>query len=114
MFSFFNSQKEILRLKKENENIKHNANEIISSIIRQHQVDINYMYSHKIVIPKHIKMIVNDLYKTSTINYECSICMENIIDLCITDCGHFYCVDCIKQIQTCSICNSEFKKKLKY
>jgi hypothetical protein len=106
MFNFLNSQKEISRLRTENENIKHNANIIISSIIRQHQLDIKYIYSHKIVIPEHIKTIIIDLYKSSSIIFDCPICMDNIIDLFITDCGHFYCFNCIKKIQKCSICNA--------
>ena len=44
--------------------------------------------------------IFNDLnnYIKDTVEEDCLICLEEINDIVISDCGHVYCLDCIKEL----------------
>tara|TARA_E500000178_G_scaffold22251_1_gene20744 strand:- start:1167 stop:1487 length:321 start_codon:yes stop_codon:yes gene_type:complete len=46
-------------------------------------------------------------------SYECTICMENDVNVCIVPCGHTFCSKCIKDANRCFICNSDIFMKQK-
>lgn len=59
----------------------------------------------------------SDFVQSLEENYECSICLESfslksnkLIKSC---CNHIYCKTCFDQINSCSICRTDLKKKIK-
>jgi hypothetical protein len=65
-------------------------------------------------IPEHIKEILRTLKS----EWDCSICLEKISDLEITNCGHFMCKNCFKILKettegnnwSCPVCRKSSKK----
>lgn len=73
-------------------------------------------------IPEHIKKEMKDMAKELKKKWECPVCLEMISDdeLEITNCGHYYCGECLRAWKKtcrdkgdikwkCSICNREHK-----
>jgi len=55
-------------------------------------------------IPEHIKTEIKEMAKALKKKWECPVCMDMIADeqLEITNCGHYYCKDCLESWkQTC-------------
>ena len=73
-------------------------------------------------IPEHIKTEMKEMAKALKKKWECPVCMDMIEDeaLEITNCGHYYCRDCLKSWQKackdrgdakwkCGMCNRSHK-----
>jgi rubrerythrin len=62
-------------------------------------------------IPSHIKNQLTDMAKELKKKWECPICMDFIPDgeVEITNCGHFFCKDCLKNLKQVSKNNHEDK-----
>jgi len=73
-------------------------------------------------IPTHIKASLTEMATALKKKYECPVCISMIEpdDLAITNCGHFYCKDCLEAIKSaaraahqpkyeCPICRRKHK-----
>ena len=56
-----------------------------------------------------------DIDKKKILNkYNCSVCFENEVRMCIVPCGHTFCLSCTDKIKnTCFACNGRVKEKTK-
>ena len=99
-------------LEKENNDIKIHTNILVDSLLASVKILETTLENNRHgYTQENIKNMIYDLYKTSSINYECIICFEYIEknNLKITDCGHYYCIKCYNILSECSNC----KRKLK-
>lgn len=62
-------------------------------------------------IPTHIKSQLTEMATALKKKWECPICFEFIPDgeVEITNCGHFYCKECLKNLKKASKDNNESK-----
>lgn len=69
----------------------------------------NILMDSKYMISVLTKLADNKILDDTDNN--CAICLENIIDGCITNCGHIFCSECIKNCLTykklCPICKKD-------
>ena len=85
---------------------------------RKHHIMLfqNYQMNQKIVeiddIPLHIINEYKSMMDWLKIELQCPICYDLIgsDNLKITNCGHKYCDECYKKIDTCAVCRREIKK----
>lgn len=55
-----------------------------------------------------------DTHKKVLSKYNCTICYENEVKMCIQPCGHTFCVGCTEKITTrCFVCNGNVTAKIK-
>jgi hypothetical protein len=137
---FYNSlklKKELEELKNENENIKINANTLLVTILNDLDIlkekykmlkqkniilqeenknlllNNNNLQENKIKIPKYIQNIIKEFYLNSSLIYDCPLCFEDINseNLIISDCGHYYCSNCLIKLDKCLTCNYNFTYK---
>ena len=67
----------------------------------------------KVEIPALPKCLVDEFMEMTLKlkkSVECPICFQEIIELSITGCGHKYCNECFKKIDTCAICRKKIFK----
>jgi late competence protein required for DNA uptake (superfamily II DNA/RNA helicase) len=65
-------------------------------------------------LPTHLKNEIEEMRAAARKDYECPICMDMIPSgqLDITNCGHFYCKECLAQLlrqadPKCAICRKK-------
>ena len=55
-----------------------------------------------------------DTHKKVLSKYNCTVCYENEVKMCIQPCGHTFCVGCTEKIATrCFVCNGNVTAKIK-
>ena len=55
-----------------------------------------------------------DTHKKVLSKYNCTVCYENEVKMCIQPCGHTFCVGCTEKITTrCFVCNGNVTAKIK-
>lgn len=99
-------------LEKENNDIKHHTNILVDSLLATITLLEDKLENSSLgYTQENIKNMIYELYNTSSINYECIICFDNIKKnkLKITDCGHYYCIKCYNILSECSNCKRKFK-----
>uniref|UniRef100_A0A6C0B422 RING-type domain-containing protein n=1 Tax=viral metagenome TaxID=1070528 RepID=A0A6C0B422_9ZZZZ len=71
-------------------------------------------------IKNKIKKLINPIIKifnstkNNTISKECPICLDNIKNLVVLNCGHAFCAECSKYISvTCPMCRVYITNKIK-
>jgi hypothetical protein len=77
--------------------------------LKKHRVELLYAntlclkYNYKDSIIINESIVLNNKLKYSIMD-ECPICFEDCSLVYYKCCAHFYCMNCIYKIQTCSIC----------
>ena len=65
-------------------------------------------------IPQHIKDELNELYEKTNKKITCPICLEDLKQFELTNCGHKYCKECLSNListtKKCAVCRRKIYK----
>ncbi len=99
--------------------------------IKNNTYELKYIIYNMIINDEYIKYLENkkklkieedikeDLIEKINIDLNlildkltCSLCMDNELNICLMECGHLFCNDCIDNIIVCPICRKNITKKI--
>ena len=84
--------------------IKNNEKEVYNTLEKDKVEQLKYY-------DKLIEKAKNQIKNYTS--YECTICMENDVNMCLIPCGHTFCSKCLKKTDKCYICTSDIFMKQK-
>ncbi len=108
------TNKKIKELNSEIKTVKKQGNQfidILSSKVSELKNENDKL--KKVKTPEHIRDLIEILYSSSDIVFECPICLDSIANdnFIMTICGHHYCKTCLIELHKlknvkCAICNA--------